>query len=300
MSSPPAKRKRTETTSITRSEIWYKDGSVVLQAENTQFRVALPQPPNQPTVDGCSIVELQDSAEDVEYLLKAVYDPQFLGQPALTLAAVGALIRLGRKYDFQTIFESAMARITSENPTTLEAYDALIGDDGIYKPTRIADCGGFRFELLTLVRENNILSALPVAYYRASHHRLKTLLDVSQKGTPLFLAPLDLGRCLIGRERLMCKQFQPNYSLGFLLEAQHPGCRSPAQCDGSRKSVFVSWTDMHVAEPFSFSDHHSTWPPCATCCKHALEANTAGRKKSWEELPAIFDLPSWDQLKNDV
>jgi hypothetical protein len=91
MTSPPAKRQRTEDASITRSNVWYKDGSVVLQAESTQFRVHwgvlsenstffrgledLPQPSDQPTVDGCPIVELPDAVIDVEYLLKALYDP---------------------------------------------------------------------------------------------------------------------------------------------------------------------------------------------------------------------------------
>jgi capsid portal protein len=88
--SPPAKRQRTdEDEPITRSDIWYEDGSVVLQARNTQFRVhwgvlaqhssffrdmqKLPQPPDQPNADGCPIVELQDEVADVEHLLRALY-----------------------------------------------------------------------------------------------------------------------------------------------------------------------------------------------------------------------------------
>ncbi|KAJ7039022.1 armadillo-type protein [Mycena alexandri] len=86
---PPVDRQRSEDAPA-RSSIWYQDGSVVLQAENTQFRVHwgvlgaqslffrdmqdLPQPPDQPTVDGCAIVEMQDTALDVGYLLKALYD----------------------------------------------------------------------------------------------------------------------------------------------------------------------------------------------------------------------------------
>ncbi|KAJ7287177.1 hypothetical protein C8J57DRAFT_995026, partial [Mycena rebaudengoi] len=70
------------------SEIWHTDGSVVLQAQNTQFRVhwsvlslnssffremqGLPQPPDQPSIDGCIIIQLSDSVEDVEHLLKAL------------------------------------------------------------------------------------------------------------------------------------------------------------------------------------------------------------------------------------
>jgi hypothetical protein len=91
MLSPPQKRHRTEDAPITRSEIWHNDGSVVLQPGNTQFRVhwsvlalhssffrdmqGLPQPPDQPSVEGCPVVELPDDTEDVEYLLKVLYSP---------------------------------------------------------------------------------------------------------------------------------------------------------------------------------------------------------------------------------
>lgn len=76
---------------ITRSDIWYHDGSLVLQAHNIQFRVhwsvlsqhssffrdmqGLPQPPDQPSVDGCPILELSDTVADIEHLLKALYNP---------------------------------------------------------------------------------------------------------------------------------------------------------------------------------------------------------------------------------
>ncbi|KAF7351138.1 BTB domain-containing protein [Mycena sanguinolenta] len=285
MSSPPAKRKRTETMSITRSEIWYKDGSVVLQAENTQFRVYwgilsqhspffrdlenLPQPPNQPTVDGCSVVELHDSAEDVEYLLKALYDPHFLSQTTLPLAAVGALIRLGRKYDFQTLFESARARITFETPTTLEEYDALIPDGGTYKPTRITSYPGFTLDLLTLVRENNILSALPVAYYHASRSRPGTLLDGIPRtdGTLALLAPVDLRLCLTGRERLLCQQFKEEHTMGCFVASQVPGCGRPAKCRANRKCAFDRCVDENVVDSLYNLKGFSGWKKvfCAAC-----------------------------------
>jgi hypothetical protein len=84
---PSMKHQHIENTLITCSKVWYKYGSVVLQAESTQFRVhwgvlsqhsdtpaadleGLPQLNNQPTVDRCHIIELQDPVIDVEYLLK--------------------------------------------------------------------------------------------------------------------------------------------------------------------------------------------------------------------------------------
>ena len=71
-------------------------GDIILQAESTQFRVnrdilakhssvfqdlfLIPQPPNEGTVEGCPIVQLSDSAIDLQLLLTAFYDPYVLIQ----------------------------------------------------------------------------------------------------------------------------------------------------------------------------------------------------------------------------
>ncbi|KAF7362310.1 BTB domain-containing protein [Mycena venus] len=190
MSTPPAaKRKRGENAPITRSHIWYQDGSLVLQAGQHQFRVhwgvvsehssffrdmqALPQPPDQPTVDGCPVVELSDDLMDVEFLLKALYTPvaaiarTFLAQTALPLHVIGALLKLGKKYDFRALLDSAVARLTFEYPATLEEYDRLLCDDAPeYTPTRIVPYDALEFDVISLARESDIVSVLPSAYYR--------------------------------------------------------------------------------------------------------------------------------------
>ncbi|KAF7370416.1 BTB domain-containing protein [Mycena sanguinolenta] len=150
MSPPPAKRQRTDVPTK-HSEFWFSDGSVVLQAVNTQFRVhwsllarhslvfcdmqGLPQPSDEPSVDGCPVVQLQDDPTDVEFLLSTLYDPAFLSQKTLPLAAVGALIRLGRKYGFRVFLKSAVARITSHYPAVLEEYDIVKNSGGTRRPS---------------------------------------------------------------------------------------------------------------------------------------------------------------------
>jgi hypothetical protein len=95
---PPAKRKRTtdsspddpDTTPV-RSKIWMPYGDIILQAEFTQFRVnrdvlaqnssvfadmlSVPLPPDEPTVEGCPIVRVTDTAKDWELLLDVLYHP---------------------------------------------------------------------------------------------------------------------------------------------------------------------------------------------------------------------------------
>jgi len=77
---------------VTRStDYWFDDGSIVLQAEWTQFRVhrstlalyssvfrdmfELPQPDNgEPMVDGCVLVHLPDSMDEITEMLASLYN----------------------------------------------------------------------------------------------------------------------------------------------------------------------------------------------------------------------------------
>lgn len=73
-------------------EVWLEDGNIIVQAENHQFKVhrsvlskhspvfadlfKVPQPSTERTIEGCPVVELHDSAEDIKHVLLALYgDP---------------------------------------------------------------------------------------------------------------------------------------------------------------------------------------------------------------------------------
>lgn len=76
------------------TEIWYSDGSVILVAGKTAFRVhgtivathceifkdmfAIPQPTAQDasteTYEGCQVLRLQDAPVDLKHFLKSIYD----------------------------------------------------------------------------------------------------------------------------------------------------------------------------------------------------------------------------------
>lgn len=78
-----------KTSTLLQSKIWYTDGSVVIKAENTVFRVhasLLSQhsamfndmfrlaSPLDDQVEGCPIVSVTDSAKDWKIVLTALYD----------------------------------------------------------------------------------------------------------------------------------------------------------------------------------------------------------------------------------
>jgi hypothetical protein len=71
------------------SKFWFEDGNVVLQAEHTQFRLhrsvlsmhcsifrdmfACSLPENGLTVDGCRLINLSETLEDVKNFVKILY-----------------------------------------------------------------------------------------------------------------------------------------------------------------------------------------------------------------------------------
>lgn len=79
-------------------EYWFSDGSLVLRARSTLFRVhqsqlcrkstffrdlfSLPQPnpplPETETIEGCPVLDLHDPPADVASLLKAIYDGPYV------------------------------------------------------------------------------------------------------------------------------------------------------------------------------------------------------------------------------
>ncbi|KAF7298004.1 hypothetical protein HMN09_01021400 [Mycena chlorophos] len=184
---PPAKRPRTDDGPnaaelpevITRSEIWHTDGTVVLQAQRTQFRVhwglltmhssvfkdiyTLPQPNVAGVaVEGCPVVEVHDDSGDWKHLLEVLYDGTILTEETLQFSLVAALIRLGRKYDFIKLLKAAVNRLTHDYPSTLALIDARQRADF---SLNITPYPGIHFDVLSMAREHSILSVLPVAYY---------------------------------------------------------------------------------------------------------------------------------------
>lgn len=80
-----------------RSDLWWEDGNIIIEAETTRFRVykghlathseffnelfLVPQPPipdEGEIVDGCPVVRVSDSAEDWEYILRALLERRFV------------------------------------------------------------------------------------------------------------------------------------------------------------------------------------------------------------------------------
>ncbi|KAJ7701040.1 hypothetical protein B0H14DRAFT_3650629 [Mycena olivaceomarginata] len=229
------------------------------------------------------------------------------GPALLPPAALGVLIQLWRKYDYTNVLAAAvaMAHITRINPTTLNAYDdALLLINGVYKLTQIAPHCGLSSDLAVLAHEHGIAVALSAAYYHTlvvGNHNL-LLLDglVRQDGTRASLPLLDLRHCLVGREHLLVKQFQPGYTLGWLrARPQSPACGDAARC--ASPYFAASWTTAPLWGCTS-STRQGVRYALRRMRQGGGRGNWAGCRKVWEELPGFCDLPPWGGrggMKND-
>ncbi|KAJ7716512.1 hypothetical protein B0H16DRAFT_1388833 [Mycena metata] len=314
---PPAKRQRTESEPITRGHVWYNDGSVVLQAGTTQFRVHwgvisqhssffrdldnLPQPPDPPSMDGCPIIELQDSAEDAENLLKTLYNPLelFNNETAVPFTIIASVVRLGRKYEFEQLLEAAVDRLTFEYPKDLRQYDEVRRS-----LTRILPYPGIHYDVITLARENNLLSVLPSAYYRAlESYTQAALFDGVPRGNNTYstLLPIDQRRCVVGREKLMQAQFGSANTLGFLQTAGvSDGCSNIQRCTAKKARVLCRFSISGKLMALARVDMNG-WNECNACKEHFAEMIEAGRKEVWRQLPLYFELAlGWSELKDDL
>ena len=176
------------------ARFWFDDGNVVLQAGDAQFRVhrshlalhseimkdcfSCPQPEGAPTVEGCPLVHLPDSAIDIENLCALLYGlyqcviNSILSASKLTqyycsidvqgidLSYLGTMIRMGRKYDISFIKVSALKCLRNLFPRTLEQW----GVSHQEVTEIVSRSRSFLFEVVNMAYENHIPSILPAAF----------------------------------------------------------------------------------------------------------------------------------------
>lgn len=145
------------------ADLWFCDGSIVLRAEDTLFRVhksqlarhsaffrdlfSLPQPSadnaassssavvanRNPAlqidttneIEGCPVLRLYDPAEDVENLLTALYDgPNFGKNDPVDFRMVSGILRLATKYLVDSLRTKALVHLNRAWPNSLKGWDA--------------------------------------------------------------------------------------------------------------------------------------------------------------------------------
>ncbi|KAI0259377.1 hypothetical protein BC834DRAFT_906593 [Gloeopeniophorella convolvens] len=221
---------------VQHSDLWFCDGSVVLQAECTLFRVhksqlarrsiifrdmfTLPQPTvttahatlAEETYEDCPIVRLHDSAEDVANLLLALYDgPKFGNNDQDDFVIVSGILRLSTKYAMDSLRSKAIIHLNIAWPTTLKGWDLREDRAHAYdlaSPTERASLYPSPIDIINLARETNTPSLLPAAFYDISRYTYAHIFEPMDDEPSRFrgavvgvtLSADDMRRLALGKE----------------------------------------------------------------------------------------------------
>ncbi|KAJ7232033.1 hypothetical protein B0H12DRAFT_1076983 [Mycena haematopus] len=299
-------------------ELWFSDGSLVVQAEQSLFRVsrailaarspvfndmlAFTPPSDAETIDGFPVVRLPDSAEDVTCFFRAIFDSSFFEPYPYKVSFEDALsiTRLSHKYAVDYLLRRGLAHLSQEFPTTLSDYetesittnfrDIVENDDAISslrdKSMRYGCC--LSFYMLASADKETLGEVLGCEMFK--HHAAK----LSADDIILFIR----GNVLLAR--------QENEALNFLHSADRDAeCTGGNECNTSRSSAFTQAQNFIASgapDPLNVCFRACIWGVlwegcCTECYKCLKKVHDQARQRIWDKLPVIFELPPWLELE---
>ncbi|KAL6306852.1 hypothetical protein BKA93DRAFT_728331 [Sparassis latifolia] len=302
------------------ADFWFADGSIILIAENTAFRVhqgvlsrhsevfrdlfTVPQPDGEQYAYGCPVVCLYDSPVDLRYLLRVLYDGlkhSVKHEPRLEFSEVEALVRLAHKHQLDGLRAEALERLKAVFTDNFTIYSTR---DELPLLLRPSDA----ISVVKLAHLTQELTLLPLALYQCA------MLDATQllEGVPLAngmidnLSHEDLVRCINGKA-ILAHKCAMAFSRVFALASSE--CVSRSLCTSTLSAV-----QLRVLKMLSLRRHmhalicqcmceeldklRELGHLCEKCHQFMYVTHLEGRQQVWMELPSDFGLGDWSQLRD--
>ncbi|KAG1815401.1 hypothetical protein EV424DRAFT_1628024, partial [Suillus variegatus] len=335
------------------TDLWFCDGSIILRAEDTLFRVhksqlarhsaffrdlfSLPQPSaesadsttssSSPTVvvnnnpalqidttnevEGCPVLRLHDTSEDVENLLTALYDgPNFGKNDPTDFRIVSGILRLATKYLVDSLRTKALVHLSKAWPTSLKGWDAredLTRADEMQSGPGMSNIYPSPADVIILAREVNAPSLLPSAFYDLSRYHYTQLFEQDDESGPsiaqLPLSNADLQRLALGKEASQHAITTLIRSMGShshpLLLGHHAHSHRSCRRDFSELVALATQhylfdrergcTDpLYVAE--ELGQPFVEVSECEACARALAIWTTRERERMWKMIPLWFRL----------
>ncbi|KAK7027754.1 hypothetical protein R3P38DRAFT_2939912 [Favolaschia claudopus] len=305
-----AKRPRTDDSpslNITRSDIWFDDGNIIVQAETTQFRLykgalcassailkeAVENLGESKGVEGCPILFLSDSSEDLGCLLHVMFYPwSYPADEPIHFSVLAAFLRLGRKYEIKPLYEKALARFTAVFPSSVDDYlNADLKNKLVRRDPDTSRRGEVAVDAIVLGRELGIVSVLPAAFWCASMYP-------QYLATPSTRSLTDDDRDIILRTTTPLQVAYSTYLFDWLDEAVVP---SPSCTQGPSCTQAKTQLSLKLWKPNN-SMWRLRWLPwcveglCRSCAALGKKHHHEGVERLWKELPSFFNLPEWEEI----
>lgn len=316
-------------------ELWFDDGNLILKAENSLFRVyggflaarssvfrdMLTFPPPEEgnaTFEGCPIVTVYDVAPDLTRFLKAIFDSRWVAffcciilcqnansgtshssyfEPPPTptdLATVESILRLSLKYDVQYLKRRAISHLNSTFPMTLTAWRTR------EKTRTIPPVDNTPFAAFRTAKEFDLDWILPSILYCISSHPIEKTLDHAMFGAEkITLKWADKRLCVIGRQKLLLNQSQSALQMARTAHNGVDGCTGEI-CAATRlhcADVLSSWDMAGFLDYFEDNACNYYDEFCPACRTAFICSCGSATQQMWDDLPTMFDLPSWEDLE---
>lgn len=290
--------------SIIQGSVWYADGNVIMQAENTQFKVfqgvltshspvfaAILEDIEIEEVDGCRIIRTDDAAEDMRYFLEA-FHCLTLPDGLSDLRQICAFLKLGTRYQVPPIQRLAIKTLCTSYPSSLSSWSKRQGYR-TFVPTH-----GASLEILNLARAYQIKQILPTVMYQCARFCAYRTLMQGFSGHRI-ADPMDVQRCVIAKAQFAQAVKQSYAFLGD--ETPVKGCAYSAAGGeegfdpGLSVCVLEKYRLMRSiwaqdTSPLGVQIDWATFKACRACVSHAKAMVKAERQKYWDSLPTLFGL----------
>ncbi|KAF7297657.1 BTB domain-containing protein [Mycena kentingensis (nom. inval.)] len=307
--------------------LWWADCGLVIQAENTVYRVSrdqlashspvfhdmllLPPPQNTETFEGCPLVRLQDKAEDMTTFLKALFSYDYFPPHPLetTLSTIMRVLRISDKYGVDGLRARALAHLDAAHPTTIAKWRKE------QKSSLWAEIENDRLALETfiLIRKLSLTWMLPFAFYRLCQAQCGIIVDLlsidsdklSTADKKIILTGL---RTLEGPETREVLEF---LRTPILVDE----CTDVFGCLAKRlakRKEAEGWGDLDscvggesTGEPgllpldIWVAADWKNFAVCDGCLAYMKKTQKDALEKCWDRLPKIFDLPGWEDLEEE-
>ncbi|KAJ7689803.1 hypothetical protein B0H17DRAFT_912302, partial [Mycena rosella] len=304
-------------------ELWFSDGSLVVRAEQSLFRIsggilvarssvfkdmlAFPQPPDAENIDGCPVVRLPDQAADVTLFFRAIFDSSFFEPfPTKTnLDIIISILHLSNKYAVDYLQRRALVHLSSRYPTTMSEYNQWATSTSLFP--RVDDIA-HHVAAIQISREVGALWILPAAFYQIAardEEDVQTGLDcvsynahsVEFSGSDklVFLkSSLQIARCA-------------NQITSFLHSPIHiPGCEGEQSTNARLRAAgkiheYITGFGAD-ADPLFLCKGAGVWTLlhngcCQACFNFFVDTHEAARETLWNTLPKFCGLPPWEELE---
>ncbi|GJE90736.1 hypothetical protein PsYK624_068800 [Phanerochaete sordida] len=298
-------------------DVWFEDGTVVLQADRTLFRVyagvlsrhsaffsdlfAAPRPSDVETYEGCLLVGMQgDNPEDVRNFLLAMLDIEHFETLISDPCAAVAILKLSEKYDAYKLRRRVIAALAPLFPSTLEAFDGL--------RARGAPRQSYQLRLiyhiisLELALEHAAPSFLPSLLHFMAGQKIEVLELVLSGGNDykkaLVLSPKVKQALWLAKQRLSALARKEVFTKMFEVGA----CDQAERCNALRLAFIIDFQSPDgyldpLQQPRAFGQNLPDLF-CPSCIGEISRSFREGRARAWEELPRIFALPPWSDLES--